>query len=189
MRATIICPKDIVFQTALGKRFLELYWKLNTHSMNPQTSYEMANAFPAIFWAGLVCGVLDLTAAFVTLALRRVKPVAVLQGIATGLLGPRSFQGGWATAAMGLACHFLIAFSAATVFYAASRKIPFMVFQPLYSGILYGVAVYLFMYWIVMPLSRVPRRRFSWLATAIAIITHMVCVGLPIAVVVRYYSR
>jgi hypothetical protein len=148
-----------------------------------------SKAFRAIFWAGYTCGVLDISAAFITWAFKGVKPYRILQGIASGLLGPRSFNGGWLTAALGLACHFLIAFSAATGFYVASRKITFLTRRAVVSGIMYGVLVYLVMYWIVMPLSRAYRRPFSLSATIIAIITHMVCVGLPIALLVRRYSR
>jgi len=93
------------------------------------------------------------------------------------------------TAALGLGLHFLIAFTAASVFYAASRKLSFMTQRPIISGILYGVAVYLFMYWLVMPLSNIRRGPFSWSNTIIAIITHMVCVGLPISLMVSRYSR
>jgi hypothetical protein len=92
------------------------------------------------------------------------------------------------TAALGLGIHFLIAFTAACVFYAASRKLSFMTERQVVAGILYGVAVYLFMYWVVVPLS-VGRGPFSWSSTIIAIVTHMVCVGLPISLTVSRYSR
>jgi uncharacterized membrane protein YagU involved in acid resistance len=150
---------------------------------------QKSHALNAIFWAGLTAGVMDITAAFVTWAPQGVSPIRILQGIASGLLGAQSFAGGWRTAALGLACHFFIAFSAATVFYAVSRKLTFMTRRPIVSGILYGVAVYLVMYWIVMPLSNFHKRPFSWFATVIAIITHMVCVGTPISLVVNRYSR
>jgi len=39
-----------------------------------------------------------------------------------------------------------------------------------------------------MPLSNLHRRPFSASATVIAILTHTVCVGLPISLVVRRYS-
>jgi len=148
-----------------------------------------SRAVPAIFWAGLIAGVMDITAAFVTWAPQGVSPIRILQGIASGLLGPKSFAGGWKTAALGAVCHFFIAFSAATVFYVASRKLTFMTRRPIVSGILYGIAVYLVMYWIVMPLSNFHKRPFSWSATVIAIITHMVCVGTPISLVVHRYSK
>jgi len=146
-------------------------------------------ALPTILLAGFIAGVMDIMAAFVTWAPQGVSPIIILQGIASGLLGPKAFVGGWKTAALGLVCHFFIAFSAATVFYVTSRKITFMTRQPIVSGILYGVAVYLVMYWIVMPLSNFHKRPFSWSATVIAIITHMICVGTPISLVVNRYSR
>ena len=79
-----------------------------------------------------------------------VKPIRILQGIASGLLGAKSFTGGWETAALGAVLHFFIAFSAATVFYLSSRKLTFMTHRPVPSGIAYGVAVYLVMYWVVI---------------------------------------
>ena len=151
-------------------------------------NHEKPQLLPAVFWAGLLCGILDITAAFVTWAPQGVKPIRILQGIASGLLGAKSFTGGWETAALGAVLHFFIAFSAATVFYLSSRKLTFMTHRPVPSGIAYGVAVYLVMYWVVMPLSYFHKRPFSWSATVIAIFTHMVCVGIPISLVVRHYS-
>lgn len=137
-----------------------------------------------ILLAGAAAGALDITAAFATWAPKGVSPVRLLQGIASGLLGAESFRGGAATAALGLAFQFLIATATAAVFFAASRKLPALTRRPLASGALYGIAVYLVMYWIVMPLSRFHRRPFSWPATVIAVLTHVCCVGIPIAVVV-----
>jgi hypothetical protein len=157
--------------------------------VNPQASYEQSHALRAIFWAGLVCGAMDITAAFVTWWSRGVRPVDILQGIASGVLGRKAYGGGIGPAALGLAFHFLIAFSAAAVFYAASRKIGFMTQRPIISGASYGVAVYVVMYWIVMPLSRFHRGPFSVFNTAVAIVTHIVCVGLPISLLVRRFSN
>jgi uncharacterized membrane protein YagU involved in acid resistance len=159
--------------------------------MNASTSHHIAvrpsGAFLAIFAAGLLAGVLDITAAFVTWAPQGVPPVRILQGIASGLLGLQAFKEGIQTDVLGGALHFLIAFSAAAVFYAASRKIEFMMRRPILSGALYGVCVYLVMYWIVMPLSRFhPAQTIT--RSIIAIVTHMICVGLPISLMVRRYS-
>ena|SRR5579864_3265096 len=153
------------------------------------TANHNSRAFPAIFWAGLLCGILDISAAFITWYPKGIMPARILRGIAAGLLGPKSLQGGWQTAVLGLAIHFFIAFSAATVFYLASRKLTFMVRQPLIYGPIYGVLVYFFMYWVVMPLSARPPGKFSWFNTIIAIITHIICVGTPIALVESRFSR
>jgi hypothetical protein len=146
-----------------------------------------AKAIPAIVWGGLGAGVLDLTAAFV----RWGHPLRITQGIASGLLGPQAFQGGWGAAALGTALHFLIAFSAAAVYYGASRLLAFLTRRAVVWGFLYGIAVYMFMGWIVVPLSAFPKSKtpFSFTALVISLLTHMFCVGLPIALAVRRYSR
>jgi hypothetical protein len=145
-------------------------------------------ALPAIVVGGAICGVLDITAAFLVYGLFGLKPVPLLQGIAAGLLGPRSFTGGLSTAALGLFCHFVIAFSATSVYFAASRRLPFLLRQPVASGALYGIAVYFFMRWVVVPLSAANNGRFSLKMTAIGIIIHIICVGWPIAFTVRRFS-
>ncbi len=85
---------------------------------------ENSNGVRAVLWAGLACGVLDITAALIVYGYFGLKPVRLLQGIASGLLGPKAFQGGLGAALLGLLCHFVIAFGAAAVYSAASRAIP-----------------------------------------------------------------
>jgi hypothetical protein len=141
-----------------------------------------------IFAAGLLCGVLDITAAFITWVPQGVPARVILQGIASGLLGMPAFRGGFATAALGLGLHFFIAIIAAAIFYAVSRKLPWLVRRPYVAGVLYGVTVYVVMYWIVLPLSRFHRGLFSVAHTIVAVLTHIVCVGLPIALVIHHRS-
>jgi len=150
---------------------------------------ENPNAVRAVLWAGFACGVLDITAAFVVYGLFGAKPLPLLQGIASGLLGPRAFQGGLATALLGLLCHFVIAFGAAAVYFAASRAIPFLIRNAVVSGALYGVAVYFFMNRIVVPLSAAATRPFSLKMMIVGIVIHIFCVGLPISLSVRRFSR
>jgi hypothetical protein len=147
------------------------------------------NAVLAVLWAGLACGVLDITAAFIVYGFFGAKPVPLLQGIASGLLGPKAFQGGLATVLLGLLCHFVIAYGAATVFFVASRAIPFLIQNAVVSGALYGVVAYFFMNRIVLPLSAVAKRPFSLKLMIIGAIIHIFCVGLPISLSVRRFSR
>jgi len=159
-----------------------------TSSTSSSALASGSHPFAAIFSAGLLCGVMDITAAFITWWPKGVKPRRLLQGIAAGWLGPESFKGGIPTAALGLAFHFLIAFTAATVFYLASRQLTFMINRPVISGVLYGIAVYLVMYWIVMPLSNFHGTK-TVTSSIVAIITHIVCVGLSISLVIHRFSR
>lgn len=147
--------------------------------------------FQPIVWGGLIAGTLDICAAFLTAWLRAgVGPIALLQYVASGALGPAAFQGGAKTALVGLALHYLIATIWTTVFYLASRKWLFLIERPVQFGLLYGIAVYLFMTFVVVPfLSRITPRPATITGRTIGILTIMFCVGLPIALIVRRFSR
>jgi uncharacterized membrane protein YagU involved in acid resistance len=118
-----------------------------------------------------------------------LKPLRLLQGIAAGVLGPKSFQGGMATALLGLALHFVIAFGAATLYFAVSRSMRILVEQAALCGALYGVAVYFFMNRIVVPLSGAVKYPFSMKMMVIGIVIHVFCVGLPIALSIRRFGN
>src|ERR1051325_7688839 len=98
---------------------------------------EGARAFRAILTAGFIVGVLDISSAFVIWWQRGVGARHGLQGIAAGLLGANSYDGGWITAGFGLALHFFVAFVVVTIFYLASRGIEFLRLHPVASGVLY----------------------------------------------------
>ena len=149
---------------------------------------KRSRALPTIASAGLIVGILDITSAFVIAELNGTGSIRMLQRIASGLLGPRSFEGGMATAGLGLAIHFLIAFTAASVFYAASHKLTFLTQHAVTSGLLYGIVVYVFMYWIVVPLAFV-NARHSVSRDVTAVIIHMLLIGLPISLIVRQSAR
>jgi hypothetical protein len=147
------------------------------------------NALKAIFWGGLLCGAFDITQAFIVFGMASgVRPAMILRHVASGVLGPSAYQGGAATASLGLGLHFVIAFGAATVYYFASRWIPFMVTHVVISGLLYGEAVFLFMHFVVVPLSAAGRSPFTLATLITGPIGHMFLVGLPIALAVKRYS-
>jgi hypothetical protein len=156
------------------------------------TAATSSRAFLAIFWAGLVCGVLDISQAFLaSWLLRGSRPSRVLQSVASGLLGPDSFKGGAASATLGALLHFFIAFTVAAVFYLASRKLTFLIQRPVFWGMIYGELVFLFMNYIVIPLSaihRVPPLKGNLGLILTGPIGHLFLVGLPIALIVRRYS-
>jgi hypothetical protein len=159
--------------------------------MNPATaagSLQGPNPIFTILCAGLACGVLDISAALVVYGHYGRPPMRLLQGIAAGLLGPRSFEGGIATALLGLFCQFFIAFCATTVYFTATRWVTFLLEHAATSGVLYGIAVYFFMNRVVVPLSAAIKFPFSFKMMAIGIVIHIFCVGLPIAIIVRRFS-
>jgi uncharacterized membrane protein YagU involved in acid resistance len=146
--------------------------------------------FQPSFWGGLIAGTLDICAACLTAWLRAgVTPIGVLQFVASGALGPAAFQGGMKSALIGLVLHYLIATIWTVVFYLASRKWLFLIERPVQFGLLYGIAVYLIMTFVVVPLSRITPRPATLTGRTIGILTIMFCIGLPIALIVRRFSR
>ena len=145
-----------------------------------------------IFVGGVAVGILDILAAFVVrYAFTRTPPQRVLQGIASGLIGPDAFSGGSGTAFVGLMLHFVIAFGAAAAYYVVSRNWRALVDHPVLSGLAYGVVVHFVMNSVVLPLSRFPlgprTPPFNFTLTMIAV--HMLFVGLPIALAVAWDNR
>lgn len=140
----------------------------------------------AILVGGFIAGLLDITYAIVFWGLRGVSAVRVLQSVASGLLGAAASEGGLPTAVLGLFLHFFIAFSAAAIFYAASRRFPFLIRQAFLSGALYGAVIFAVMNLVVLPLSAYPRKvTFTPTSLAINLFVHMFFIGLPIALAAR----
>jgi len=138
-------------------------------------------AFDTIVWGGLLAGTLDAIDGVIALGFKGMSPVQVLQYIASGLLGTASFQGGLKTAGLGAVLHYLIAFAVAVVYYVASRKLPALHRHPLPWGLAFGVAVYFFMNYLVLPFSAVPKSPFSLPLLVNGVVGHAIFVGFAIA--------
>jgi hypothetical protein len=147
------------------------------------------SAVSVIFWAGLICGVLDGLSAIAITLIFGGNVIRAFQGIASGILGPPAFRGGAGTAMLGIALHFVISFGAAAVYYAASRYMRFLIDRAFAAGVLYGIVVHLFMQFIVIPLSAIGRRPLVMRSFIAVLIAHVVVVGPSIALTVRRYSR
>ncbi len=149
----------------------------------------MSAAYKPILWAGLICGVLDGLSAVALSAYFGGAPLRVFQGIASAMLGRGAFNGGLGTGAVGVALHFLIAFVAAAVYYAASRNFSVLIHRAILCGVLYGIAIHLFMNFVVIPLSAIGRRPIAVQTFVPILIIHMIVVGPSISLTVRHFSR
>ncbi len=142
----------------------------------------MKKAWIAAALGGGIGGLLDIVYAMllwgVMLASKtHMTPVSVLQSVAAGLLGGGAFQGGVATAVLGLALHFLIAFCMALVYVLASRKLPVLTKRPILLGALYGCVLFAVMNFVVVPLSAIGWRPMSWVGALRALLPHVLFVG------------
>ena len=149
------------------------FWRLGKNS-----------ALLAIAVGGLVAGVLDLLHACILFGWD--IPLA----IAGGLLGPEAFHGGVGTYVLGVLLHFFIAFSAAAIYYAASRRLIFLREYPLVCGLFFGAVVEDVMRFIVLPLSALHAKGPYDLRDLIqGLLIHMVLIGLPISFSIRRFAR
>ncbi|MDQ3687346.1 MAG: hypothetical protein M3430_17370 [Acidobacteriota bacterium] len=157
----------------------------STRSSGETSTLNRPRAWDTILFGGLAVGVLDALDAIIFFGLQGVAPVRIFQHIASGLLGRASFGGGSATALLGLLLHFLIAFILAAIYYGASLRFPTLIRRAVLCGLLYGVAVYFVMNYLVVPLSAAPNVSASPAVFLNGLLAHALLVGLPIALLAR----
>ena len=150
----------------------------------------------ALLYGTLVVGTLDALDAIVFFWLRSgVQPIRIFQAIAAGLVGrTEAIAGGFRTALLGVGLHYFIAFGIVATFFAASRYISVLRRAPVWSGILYGIAAYVVMNTIVIPLSAAGRGGLTWPIVVNAVLVngvliHMFGVGLPASLFARAARR
>ena len=139
----------------------------------------------AIVVGTLVAGTLDILSAFVFAGMSGTGPIGVLQFVASGPFGDQAKDGaGWAIA--GLAVHYAIMAAMVAAYVAAARRMPVLARQPVAAGLLYGVLLWLVMYWIVRPLRwpEMPLPHSAW-GIGNALFSHCILVGLPIALIAK----
>ena len=159
---------------------------------------DAVHRFPArVLVAALVVAAADLLDAVVVwvVIFQRSTVQRILQSIASGLLGPASFRGGSATAALGLLLHLGIALGWTLVFLILLQRSPRLrvwtssTRGAVLVGLVYGAAVWLLMDGVVLPLSRArvvpPTAPWFWIQLA----THPFVVGLPIALIVGRHRK
>lgn len=138
-----------------------------------------------ILAGGAIAGALDMTSAILTFGWQAPR------GVAAGLLGRQSFTNPspllWI---LGVLLHFFIAFSAATIYCLASRRLPFLRDHWLVCGMFYGIAIFLVMTLIVLPISGLHSAGPYQLRGLIqGIVVQMFIIGLPISFSLRWLSR
>ena len=136
----------------------------------------------SIALATAVAGTLDILFAMIlTVWFGREIP-NMLRFVASGPF-PNADEWGAAGAALGLVVHFALMAIMATVFVLLVRWRPILLNTPLLAGIGYGLATYVAMNWIVVPLrfdSPLPPKPIS---IATQLFAHIVLVGIPFALI------
>jgi uncharacterized membrane protein YagU involved in acid resistance len=152
----------------------------------------MIKIISAIVLGGLAAGALDITYACVHWNLTHgVPPMRIFQAVAAGLVGREAaVAGGWQTASLGLAMHFVLTTIMAAFFVAWTAMVPALNRWPLLSGVTYGLCLFVVMQLVVLPMSATggggdfPKGQFL----LGGLLIHAFGVGLPIALIAKHFS-
>lgn len=145
----------------------------------PTTSRKTSLVAP-ILVGGAIAGLLDMTSAYISFG--RFMPI----GIAGGIVGAAGRHVSVAQYILGLSIHYFIAFSAAAVFCVASRKLDFLRPHFFVCGIFYGIAIFLVMQMVVLPLSAYHAMGpYTYKGLMEGLLAHIFLIGLPIAASLR----
>ncbi len=148
------------------------------------TSTMQIKLLRPILIGGAIAGTLDKISGFISFGLK--SPL----GIAAGLLGHSALHGGAGIWILGMLLHFFIAFTAAAIYCLASRRLAFLADHWLVCGLFYGIAVFLVMNLVVLPLSGLHLTGPYQLRGLIqGILGHMVMIGLPISFSLHKFAR
>jgi hypothetical protein len=143
-----------------------------------------------IILAGLLVGTLDITAASIQFYIKTsLGPGPVLRYIAGAVFGPSAAKGGYGMMAAGLLFHYIIAMGFTLLFFGLYRLIPSLSKQRILTGIVYGIFMWCFMNFIVLPLSRVPNPVFHLNKALVATAILIVCIGFPLSFLAARWSK
>ena len=138
-----------------------------------------------VLLAALVAGTIDIAYAILYYGAKGVPALKILQSIASGLLAKDAFAGGFAVAMLGLALHYGILLAASATYLEASRRIAWLRANAVLAGVLFGLAIYGVMNFVVLPLSAYPfPMRFPLVTTLTGVLSHIV-VGVSISLLTR----
>ena len=170
-----------------------VHGKRRVHMTEDNAFEGRPRAIDTIPLGGFFIGLFDLIFAFTFYGfILGVPLLRIFQSVAAGLLGrPIASAGGVRTFFLGIILHFLVATCIASVYYLATLVLPILIRHPVVSGLIYGVAAYFGMKFIIIPLSAIGQRgslpRLPILMTEL--IAHAVLVGLPVALLARRSAR
>lgn len=147
----------------------------------------MRSRISAILLAGFTAGTLDILAAIFLLA--GGNAAGVFRFIAKGAVGDSAFEGGAEMIALGALFHYIIAFSFTIGYFVAFPMIPFLRKYKIASGVLYGIFVWAFMQYVVLPLTHNPPGPFSLEGNWKNIVILLFAVGLPVSLFAHAHYR
>jgi len=139
--------------------------------------------------AALIAGALDFCVVRIYWNHVGISFERIGQSVARGWYGDAAFAGGASTALVGAAFHFAIMFAFMLCYGLAAQRVNSMRRKPFASAVLYGLATFVVMNYVVVPLSRAahPMKYDAWFLTSIGV--HVLLVGFGAMFAERWARR
>jgi hypothetical protein len=113
-----------------------------------------ARLWKPIFVAAFIAAVADLIYASIHIGgYYHMAPMQIFQSIARGVLGRAAMDGGWGSAALGIALEFMLTLIMAAIYITAATRINDLRKCWWLLGPCYGIVVMVVMYTVILPLS------------------------------------
>ena len=138
--------------------------------------------------ATAVSGTLDMLFAMVLRVFFGREIGNMLRYVGSGPF-PQATDMGAGGAILGLLVHFALMAIMAAVYVLAAQRMPALVQRPIQWGVLYGLATYVVMNWLVVPMRFDTPLPPSPLSMATQLFAHIVLVGIPMALIASQYLR
>ncbi len=152
----------------------------------------MKRFWKAVLLTTLVAGTLDIISAHVDQGIRTgAFPVRIFYAIAGGAIGIKTaLAGGPGIILLGIFFHYFISFAFTLFFFLIFPVVSRVPNNKYLNGLLYAIFVWLTMTFIVLPLSALPNRpfSFSW-GIILGWLILTVVFGLPISLMTEKYYK
>ena len=150
--------------------------------MHPSTTVKIGerrlSLLAALAYGAGTVGLIDFVYATGFVMLKGRPWYRAWQGVASAVLGPDSFDGGYPTALLGVLLHFTVAACIVAVYLTASRWLPLLRARPLVCGVAFGVIAFFVMNLVIVPLTRIGRQPLVWSSFAIGgLLVHACLLG------------
>jgi hypothetical protein len=136
--------------------------------------------------ATAVAGTLDILFAMILTVFFGREIGNMLRYVGSGPF-PQATEMGVNGAILGLLVHFALMAIMAAVYVLVAQRMPALLQRPIQSGVIYGLATYVVMNLLVVPMRFDMPLPPSPLSIATQLFAHIVLVGLPIALITARY--
>lgn len=139
----------------------------------------------AIVFGGLSAGLMDFCAA---MTMNRLPALTIGRAVASGVYGKGAFKMGDAVGWQGVGLHFGMSLIIAAIYVLAAERLAFLRSNALVWGLLYGIAIFVVMSYVVRPLSRAGVAHYPTANAFFSQLAAMLIFGLFVAYADRWFA-